>query len=329
MKVSLVVPVFNEEEAVPVFVNAVRTDPGLSSFELEVVFVNDGSVDRTESAVRGIQSRDAQIVLINFSRNFGKEAALLAGIEHSTGDVVIPMDVDLQDPLAVIPEMLRAHESGADVVLARRVDRRSDGFLKRTTASLFYKVINRLSDTPIYENVGDFRLLSRRAVNAVRQMPETKLFMKGMLSWIGFRTAVVDYVRPSRSVGQTKFSGWRLWNFALEGITSFSTAPLRIWTYMGVSVALLAFVYGLWMIADKVFFGNPVPGYPSLMVSILFFGGVQLIGIGVLGEYIGRIYIEAKRRPRYLVKDIVSRGVSVGIDSGDACPVSVGHGCRK
>ena len=242
------------------------------------------------------------MVPVSFTRNFGKEPAICAGLDYATGEAVIPIDVDLQDPIDVIPVMIEKWQSGADIVLAKRSDRSTDGKLKRKTAEWFYKLHNKISAPKIEENVGDFRLLSRHVVENIKLMPERNLFMKGILSWVGGRTDVVEYTRAGRIAGNSKFNGWKLWNLALEGITSFSTFPLRIWTYIGFFVAALSFLYGAWMIADKIFWGNPVAGYPSIIVSILFLGGVQLIGIGVLGEYIGRIYIESKQRPRYIVK---------------------------
>jgi polyisoprenyl-phosphate glycosyltransferase len=217
--------------------------------------------------------------------------------------VVIPIDVDLQDPIDVIPRLIARWKEGADVVLAKRIDRSSDSHLKRKSAEYFYKFHNLISKPQIEENVGDFRLMSREVVDNIKLLPEKNLFMKGILSWVGGRTAVVEYNRAERVAGVTKFNGWKLWNLALEGITSFSTFPLRVWTYIGFFVAGLSFLYGIWMIIDKLIWGNPVAGYPSILVSILFLGGVQLIGIGVLGEYIGRIYVEAKQRPRYIIRN--------------------------
>jgi len=302
LKISLVVPVFNEEEAAPIFHRELQAIPGLEAHSLEIIFVNDGSRDQTEAVIADLAIRDPRIILINFSRNFGKEPALLAGIEAATGDVVIPMDVDLQDPLELLPAMIEKYESGAQVVLARRVDRGNDGFLKRNSASYFYRIINAISDSPVVANVGDFRLMSRPVVDAIKRLPENRLFMKGLLSWVGFRTEIVDYSRPARSVGVSKFNGWKLWNFALEGITSFSSAPLRVWTYIGSTIGAFSIIYAVWIVMVKVIYGNPVPGYSSLFAAILFLGAVQLIGIGVLGEYIGRIYSEVKRRPRYIVR---------------------------
>jgi glycosyltransferase involved in cell wall biosynthesis len=222
---------------------------------------------------------------------------------NTSGDVVIPIDVDLQDPIEVIPLLIEKWQAGADVVLAKRSDRSYDGRLKRKSAEWFYKLHNKISNPKIEENVGDFRLMSRAVVENIKLLPERNLFMKGILSWVGGHTNVVEYARAERIAGNTKFNGWKLWNLAVEGITSFSTFPLRMWTYIGLFVAGVAFLYGAWMIWDTLAFGNPVRGYPSLLVSMLFLGGIQLIGIGILGEYIGRIYMEVKKRPRYLLKD--------------------------
>lgn len=302
MKISLVVPVFNEEDAIPIFYKNVREFEELKKHDVEIVFINDGSKDATESIINALAVSDKLVVPVSFTRNFGKEPAICAGLDYATGEAVIPIDVDLQDPIDVIPVMIEKWQSGTDIVLAKRSDRSTDGKLKRKTAEWFYKLHNKISDPKIEENVGDFRLLSRHVVENIKLMPERNLFMKGILSWVGGRTDVVEYTRAGRIAGNSKFNGWKLWNLALEGITSFSTFPLRIWTYIGFFVAVLSFLYGAWMIADKIFWGNPVAGYPSIIVSILFLGGVQLIGIGVLGEYIGRIYIESKQRPRYIVK---------------------------
>ncbi|WP_210527926.1 glycosyltransferase family 2 protein [Rubellimicrobium arenae] len=301
--ISLVVPVFDEEDAIPIFHNVVRRTEGLRAFDVEIVFVNDGSRDGTAEAIRRIGLADPLVRLVDLTRNFGKEAALLAGLERARGEAVIPIDVDLQDPIDVIPSMIDKWRAGADVVLAKRIDRSSDSRLKRDTAALFYRLHNRISTIRIEENVGDFRLIARAALNDILRLPERNLFMKGMLAWVGGRTEVVEYVRPPRVAGQSKFNGWKLWNFAIEGITSFSTVPLRIWTYLGLVISSLAFLHGLWMMVQKLVFGNPVPGYPSLIIAIMFLGGVQIVGIGVIGEYIGRIYIETKQRPRYLVRE--------------------------
>ena len=313
MKVSLIVPVFNEEQAISLFYQAVRRELKLDPYEVEIVFINDGSTDRTAEQAKALAQADEQVLLINFSRNFGKEPALFAGLEYATGDAVIPMDVDLQDPISVIPRLIAEWQKGADVVLAKRRDRASDSYLKRHSAAMFYHLLNRISYTRIEENVGDFRLMDRKVVNVIRALPEHQLFMKGVLSWAGFTTVVVEYERARRVAGSSKFNGWRLWNLALEGITSFSTVPLRLWTYIGGGISIFAVLYAVYMVLDKIFFGNSVPGYPSLMTAILFLGGVQLIGIGILGEYVGRIYIEAKHRPRYVIKDVIGGKDRVGL----------------
>ena len=302
MKISLVVPVFNEEEAIPIFYKTVRENEELKKHEVEIIFINDGSKDSTESIINALAIADRLVKPLSFTRNFGKEPALFAGLDHATGDAVIPIDVDLQDPIDVIPVLIEKWQEGADVVLAKRTDRSTDGWLKRKTAEWFYKLHNKISTPKIEENVGDFRLMSRETVENIKLLPERNLFMKGVLSWVGGNVDIVEYTRAERSAGESKFNGWKLWNLALEGITSFSTFPLRMWTYIGLFVAALSFVYGGWMIIDKLIWCNPVPGYPSLLVSILFLGGIQLIGIGVLGEYIGRIYTESKKRPKYLLK---------------------------
>ena len=302
MKISLVIPVYNEEEVVPIFYQAVRNHPILQQYDVELVFVNDGSKDATAEIIETLTLTDPFVVLINFSRNFGKEPALFAGLEYASGEVIIPIDVDLQDPIDVIPLMLEKYQQGADVVLAKRSDRSSDGFLKRSTAHIFYWLHNKVSTPKIEENVGDFRLMSRQVVEVIKQLPERQLFMKGLLSWAGFKTEIVEYTREERAAGSTKFNGWKLWNLALEGFTSFSTVPLRIWTYLGAFVAISAFAYAVVVIISKLIFGNPISGYASMMTVILFLGGVQLIGIGVLGEYLGRVYMESKKRPRYVVQ---------------------------
>lgn len=300
MKISLVVPVFNEEETIPIFYQAVRQE--LSQYQVEIVFINDGSTDGTEAIINALSVSDSLVKPLSFTRNFGKEPALFAGLEHSTGDAVIPIDVDLQDPISVIPQLIEKWKQGADVVLAKRTDRSTDGHMKRKTAEWFYRLHNKISSPTIEENVGDFRLMSRNTVDHIKAMPERNLFMKGILSWVGGNVEVVEYSRAERVAGESKFNTWKLWNLALEGITSFSTFPLRMWTYIGLCVAGFSFIYGAWMIINTLAFGNLVRGYPSILVSILFLGGVQLIGIGVLGEYIGRIYFETKCRPRFIIK---------------------------
>lgn len=305
MDISLIVPVFNEESTIAFFFNEVKNNQFLSKKDIEIIFINDGSTDNTEIEIRKIIKEDPNITLINLSRNFGKESALFAGLEASKGKFVVPIDVDLQDPIYMIEVMFDKINNGYDVVLAKRIDRSSDSYIKRNTANLFYKVHNLISDIKIEPNVGDFRMMSRPVVDSIISLSETQLFMKGVLSWIGYNTTIVTYRREKRSAGNTKFRVLKLWNLAIEGITSFSTVPLKLWTYLGLAISLSSFLYAINLILDKLIFGNDVAGYPSIMVSILFLGGIQLIGIGVIGEYLGRVYMETKRRPRYIIRDIL------------------------
>jgi len=301
--VSLVVPFYNEGEGISQLYDAVtEVFASLPDVDYEVVCIDDGSSDDTLHKLIGLIERDSRFKVIELSRNFGKEAALTAGMDAALGDAVIPFDADLQDPPEVIPRLIEQWLKGAEVVLARRADRSSDAFLKQKTAEFFYKVHNNLSSIRIPNNVGDFRLMDRVAVDALKQLPERQRFMKGLFAWVGYKTVIVDYVRSARISGTTKFSGWKLWNFALEGITSFSTVPLRIWTYIGGIGALFTIIYGLFIVLRTMVLGIDLPGYASLLVSVLFFGSLQLIGIGVLGEYLGRIYMENKQRPIYLVR---------------------------
>lgn len=301
--VSLVVPFYNEAEGVEDFYQAVLSVlEGVPNIRFEVICVDDGSSDNTLLKLIDLTKRDSRFRVIELSRNFGKEAALTAGIDAACGDAVIPMDADLQDPPELIPALISEWKKGAEVVLARRTDRSSDTFMKRKTAEFFYRIHNHLSSVKIPENVGDFRLMDRVAVDALKQLPERQRFMKGLFAWIGFNTVTVDYIRNPRLAGATKFSGWKLWNFALEGISSFSTAPLKIWTYLGAIGTIASFIYASFIIIRTLIYGVDLPGYASLLVVVLFFGSLQLISVGILGEYIGRIYLETKQRPTYLVR---------------------------
>lgn len=302
MKISLIVPVWNEEAAIPIFYRAVRESRGLQKYEVEIVFCNDGSTDNTETVLENLALADPLVKPLHFTRNFGKENALFAGLEHASGNAAIPIDVDLQDPIELIPLMLEKWRAGAKTVLAKRIGRVQDHPLKRWSASFFYKLYNKISPVRIEENVGDFRLISRDIIDTVIKMPERNLFMKGLLSWPD-RGEVVEYTRPKRIIGHTKFNALKLWNLAWDGITGFSTVPLKIWTYIGFLFAFTAFLYGSLIILRTLVYGKDIPGYPSLLACILFLGGIQLIGIGILGEYIGRIYIETKQRPRYILKN--------------------------
>lgn len=304
-KLSAVVPVLNEVQTVGLFIERL-TDvfKHRSDVMLEIVFVNDGSTDGTLERLLELLEADPRLKLVDLSRNFGKEAALSAGLQFATGDVVVPIDVDLQDPPELILDMLDAWKEGFEVVLARRMNRDSDSWAKRVSAGWFYKLHNKISQPKLPENVGDFRLMDRCVVDALSELPESRRFMKGLFAWVGFKTTTIDYVRTERVAGSTKFSGWKLWNLALEGMTSFSTDPLRVWTYIGTAVSLTSFMFALFIVIRVLFYGVDVPGFASLMVAITLLGGLQLVGIGVIGEYLGRTYIESKRRPVYIVRRI-------------------------
>jgi len=302
-KVSLIAPFFNEEEGALIFYNRlVQVLDASTLVEFEVICVDDGSTDSTLRILIEIAAHDKRFKILELSRNFGKEAALTAGLDSASGDAAIPIDSDLQDPPELIPAFIDAWLKGSEMVLGRRIDRSSDSFLKRKTAELFYQIHNRFSSVKIPENVGDFRLMDRVVLDALKQLPEQQRFMKGLFAWVGFKTTTVDYVREIRAKGTSKFSGWKLWNFALEGITSFSTAPLKFWSYMGGLGALISLCYAIFITLRTLIFGVDLPGYSSILVAIIFFGSVQLISVGMLGEYIGRIYMEAKRRPLYIVR---------------------------
>ena len=268
----------------------------------EIVCVNDGSRDDTLERLMDLHAADPRVKVIDLSRNFGKEAAMTAGLDMALGEAVIPIDADLQDPPEVIVELVAKWKEGYDVAYATRLSREGESSLKKVTALLFYRLIGKLSPIAIPADTGDFRLMTRPVIEALKQLREHHRFMKGLFGWVGFRQISVPYHREPRFAGTTKFNYWKLWNFAIEGITSFSFIPLQVATYVGCLVAVGSFVYGLVRIVDTLLHGNPVPGYPSLMVTILFLGGVQLMTLGVIGEYVGRIYNESKRRPIYLVR---------------------------
>jgi glycosyltransferase involved in cell wall biosynthesis len=308
--VSLVVPVFNEQDAIGPFLDRIGTvfEALGPAYACEIVFVNDGSRDATEFVIRSRMQDDPRLCLVNLSRNFGKEAALSAGLDHARGEACIPIDVDLQDPPELIPEMLALWERGARVVNARRTSRASDGWLKRVTAGGFYRVFNSVADHRIPRDVGDYRLLDRQVVEVLRGMGERVRFNKALFSWVGFETAEVTFERPKRETGTTAWTYWRLWNFALDGIFSSSTMPLRIWTYAGIALALLSFLYAGVIFLRTLIFGIDLPGYASTLILILVFGGLNLFAIGILGEYIGRIYSEVRARPLYVLRSIHTSG---------------------
>lgn len=300
---SILTPMYNESEGIDFFFETLEAAMAEIDIDYEIICVDDGSADDTLEQLQEHARRDRRIKVLALSRNFGKEAAMTAALDHATGDAVLPIDADLQDPPELITQMVDKWREGYTVVYAKRASRKTDSLLKRQTAQWFYKLFNRMSEIDIPENVGDFRLLDRRAVDAIRQLPEKDRFMKGLFCWPGFKHAVIEFDRQERAQGQTKFNYWRLWNFALSGITSFSTFPIRIGIYLGLTVAFLSFMYGSFVILKTLFTGVDVPGYASLLVTILFIGGIQLFFLGLLGEYVGRIYKEVKNRPIYLVAE--------------------------
>ncbi|WP_339885513.1 glycosyltransferase family 2 protein [Vreelandella maris] len=301
---SIIVPVLNEQDSLTSFIEQVKPLLETTTQRFEILFIDDGSTDDTLAQLKALNQQDARIRYVSFSRNFGKEAALTAGLAHAKGDAVIPMDVDLQDPPELIPEFVRLwQEEGYDMVYGVRASRPEDSAVKRATANGFYRLFNRITHSPIPGNAGDYRLMSRRVVDVILQLPERNRFMKGLYAWAGFKAKGVTYQRPSRHAGESKFSFWKLWNFALDGLVGFSSIPLRVWSYVGAGVALIAFVYMLGLITSVLLGGRDVPGYASLMSVVLFFGGMQLLSIGILGEYIARLFIEVKGRPLYVVQE--------------------------
>jgi glycosyltransferase involved in cell wall biosynthesis len=301
---TLVIAAYNEQEALPLLQpRLVAVLDAMADIEGRILYVDDGSRDGTWDVLQSLAAADPRVSLLRLARNFGKEPALSAGLDHVDTDAAVVLDADGQDPPELVPALVAKWREGWDVVYGTRTRREGESWLKRFTAASFYRVMNRLSDVPVPPDTGDFRLVSRRVLEALRQVGERQRFMKGLFSWVGFRQTAIAYEREPRIAGRTKFSYWRLWNLAIEGITSFSTLPLRAATYIGVLTALVAFAWGAWIIARTLVWGDPVQGWPSLMTVVLFLGGVQLMALGIVGEYLGRTYIEVKRRPLYLVGD--------------------------
>ena len=304
---SIVVPFFNESDNIDLFLE--RTERVLRDLiyplggSYEFIFINDGSSDDSVEKLLQHRDRNPQIKIISLSRNFGKESAMCAGLHYATGAAVIPMDVDLQHPPEILPDLFNKWLEGYDVVYAIRRDRQADSWMKRLTATFFYQLFNQLSETKIPEDTGDFRLMDRRVILALSELPERTRFMKGLFTWVGFRQTGVAYDCRSRASGKTKWNNRRLWNFALDGITSFSIVPLRVWAYIGLTVSFLALTYALYLTIGTVVVGIDIPGYASLMVTMLFLGGLNLFTLGVLGEYLGRMFMEVKRRPLYLIRE--------------------------
>lgn len=303
--ISVVAPAYNEAEALPEFCQrTIKVLKQFKGFNFELVLVNDGSTDSTLQVLRHLKRTHPEIALVNLSRNFGKEIAMTAGLAESKGDAIIVIDTDLQDPPELIPQLVAQWQAGFDMVYAKRRARHGETWLKKATAKVFYRFMSKIGDTPIPENVGDYRLLSRRVVEAILSLPEQHRFMKGIFAWVGFPQVAVEYDRDERFVGETKWNYWKLWNFAIEGITSFTITPLIIATYLGFTTAIASFIYGIVIAFKSLIFGESVQGFPTLMVTILFLGGVQLIVLGLIGEYLGRTFNEAKRRPLYFIESV-------------------------
>ena len=302
--ITLIVPAFNEEAAIDPFLQTVTPILARMDCRFEILFVNDGSRDNTLAVLRAAKASNPAIVILSLSRNFGKEAAMTAGLDHAKGDAVILIDVDLQDPPELIVDFIARWRAGAEIVYGTRSSRASDGFVKRLSAIFFYKLFNSLSPTKLPFNAGDYRLMDRRVVNEIKTLRERNRFMKGLMVWPGFRMESVEFARQQRAAGNTSWNYWKLWNFALDGITSFSTMPLRLWLYVGGIVSFLSFLYAGFIIVHALVTGGDVPGYPSLMVAVMFFGGIQLFSIGLIGEYVGRILNETKARPIYIIDTI-------------------------
>lgn len=301
---SVVVPMYNEEEGTELFF--ARLVPVLEKItpDFEIVCVDDGSSDQTMANLMRHHARDGRIKVLSLSRNFGKDTALSAGLDYARGQAVVPIDADLQDPPELIAEMVAKWREGFEVVYARRSHRDSDDMSKRVTANLFYRIHNWIAEVRIPDNTGDFRLMDRRVVEAVKHLPEKTRFMKGLFAWVGFKQIGIDYRREARAAGTTKWRFWKLWNFAIDGITGSSTVPLRIWTYCGMGLGLLTIAYAFWLVVHTLLYGNAVPGYASLMVAVLFLGSLNIVATGILGEYVGRIYSEVRNRPLYLVREM-------------------------
>ncbi len=316
MKISLIAPIYNEEESINEFLKCIsEIEPCIieelgENGEIEIIFVNDGSEDNTRQLVEIASETNNKIKLINLSRNFGKEAALTAGLQNASGDAVIPIDIDLQDPPSVIIEMIKHWKSGAHVVNAYRANRHDDSSFKRFSANLFYAVLKKISDHPVHPNVGDFRLLDKKVVAALNKLSEKSRFNKGLFSWVGFNVVQIEFTRTNRYQGETKWNIRKLWALALDGIFSSSTLPLRIWTYIGAVIALFAFIYAAYLIIYTITTGGDVPGYASIMVAILFLGGLNMLSLGLMGEYIGRIAMEVRGRPLYIIES--TRGFDNG-----------------
>lgn len=319
MLLSVVVPAYNEEAVLTQFHERLKAVLAQLPLDHEIIYVNDGSRDRTLTILEELHAKDASVGVINLSRNFGKEAAMTAGLDLVRGDAAVVIDADLQDPPELIVEFVRIwREEGYDVVYATRESRAGESWVKRATASGFYWVMSKVSDVSIPRDTGDFRLMSRRALDALKGLREHHRFMKGLFAWVGFPSKAVLYERDPRFAGETKWNYLKLWNFSLEGITGFSIAPLKIATYLGLLISIFAAILGTQIILETLLYGADVPGYPSLFSAVLFFGGVQLFFLGIIGEYLGRVFNESKRRPLYLIQDHLEAKPAKGAKTGKA-----------
>ena len=307
--ISIIVSVYNEEDSLDIFFKTIRqTMEQKEDCLYEIVCVDDGSTDGTFQLLQKYAQDDFRIKVLKFSRNFGKEYGLMAGLKYCSGRAAIPIDVDLQDPPELILQFIEKWEEGYDMVYGIRNDRASDTWLERWTAKLFYKTYNLMTRSPIPYNAGDYRLIDRKIIDTILELPERNIFMKGIFGWTGFKSCGIKYIRQKRVAGVSKWNYWKLWNFALDGITASTTLPLRIWTYLGSMLSFLGLLYALYIIIRTIMYGADVPGYASLLVFILLVGGIQMIILGILGEYIGRIFIEVKHRPLYIVEKRVNFG---------------------
>ena len=304
--ISIIAPMYNEEAAIDIFFAEMRKFLAECPYQYEIVCVNDGSKDNTLDILKKYAEEDNRIKVVSFSRNFGKERALYAGLKYSSGDAVIPIDVDLQNPPMTIKTFLAKWEEGYDIVYGVRENRKNEGRLRRFLSKKLYEFYNLISEQKAPYNAADFRLMDRKVVNAVLRIREKHLFMKGIFNWVGYKSCPVLYNHADRAAGNSKFNFWKLWNLALDGITGSSTLPLRVWTYLGGGIAFVSFVIALFFLIKTILWGDPVQGFPTLVILLLFFGGIQLIALGIMGEYIGRIMIEVKNRPLYIVDELIN-----------------------
>lgn len=306
-KISIISPCHNEELLVDKFFNELfLTIDKLTKYDFDIIIINDGSTDKSLELLEKWSKKDSRISIIDLNRNFGKEIAITAGLDHVKSDGAIIIDFDLQHPIRLIKDFLQKAQTGFESVIGKRKNRNLDGFFKRKITKIFYKIYNIFSDVKIKSNTGDFRFLNRKIIDQIKLLPERQRFMKGLFAWVGAKSAYVEYEVEKRPSGKTKFSIWKLWNFAIEGITSFSTLPLRIWTYVGFFISLISFSYASFITIRAIIYEINVPGYSSIIVAILFLGGIQIMGIGIIGEYLGRVYMESKNRPTYLIRQIIN-----------------------